>query len=212
MRTNWPRHWRSRPTSPSGTSPSPPAPTLKDLIPASLAQASRVLPQAGENGYLRCVATGPLAAEVRAELEFLAGRPVRLAVARESDFAHYLQELYGVTVESMIEGMEKIEGEAGGDQEIYLHDLQEMAREPTLINLVNMIVSNAIEQRASDIHIEPFEAQLKIKYRIDGILHEMPPPQAPPVRDHLTRQDHGRDGHRRALRPAGRPVLRQPAR
>ena len=154
----------------------PPDPTLKDLIPASLAQTSRVLPQASENGYLRCVATGPLAAEALAKLEFLAGRPVRLAVVRESDFAHHLQELYGVTVESMIEGLEKIEGEAGGDQEIYLHDLQEMAREPTLINLVNMIVSNAIEQRASDIHIEPFEAQLKIKYRIDGILHEMPPP------------------------------------
>ena len=53
--------------------------------------------------------------------------------------------------------------------------LHELAREPSLVNLVNLIIFEAIESRASDIHIEPFEREVKIKYRIDGILVEKTP-------------------------------------
>ena len=55
----------------------------------------------------------------------------------------------------------------------HLHDL---AREPSLINLLNLIILEAVHDNASDIHVEPFERELKVKYRIDGVLHEMPPP------------------------------------
>ena len=53
--------------------------------------------------------------------------------------------------------------------------LHELAREPSLVNLVNLIIFEAIESRASDIHIEPFEREVKIKYRVDGILVEKSP-------------------------------------
>jgi len=55
-------------------------------------------------------------------------------------------------------------------------NLEELVREPSLINLVNLIILEAVHDQASDIHIEPFEKQLKVKYRIDGLLHEMAPP------------------------------------
>ncbi len=154
----------------------PPDPALKALIPAALAQACRVVPHAAENGWLRCAAAGPLSPADRAKLEFHADRPIRLAIAPESVVAAQIQELYGLSVENVIAGLAQTGGEEGDDPEYHVHDLRDMAQEPTLINLVNVIISDAIAERASDIHIEPFEQELKVKYRIDGALQEMPPP------------------------------------
>jgi type II secretory ATPase GspE/PulE/Tfp pilus assembly ATPase PilB-like protein len=55
-------------------------------------------------------------------------------------------------------------------------DIHRMAEQPTLINLVNLLLLEAIQTRASDVHIEPFESELKVRYRVDGVLHEQPPP------------------------------------
>jgi len=57
-----------------------------------------------------------------------------------------------------------------------LHDIEVMANEPTVVNLVNVIVSTAVRERASDIHLVPFEGSLQLRYRIDGLLQEKPPP------------------------------------
>jgi len=154
----------------------PPDPALRDLIPAGVAQACMIVPQASVNGWLRCVTAGPLDAAARRKIEFLVNRPIRLAIAPESAVNAQLQELYGLSVESMIAGLAQDEGEDGGDAEVTIHDLHEMAQEPTLVNLVNVIIANAIAERASDIHVEPFESELRLKYRIDGQLQEMPPP------------------------------------
>ncbi len=67
------------------------------------------------------------------------------------------------------------EAEEIADAEFSAAKLQEMAREPSLINLVNLIILEAIDAKASDIHIEPFEHEVKIKYRIDGLLQERSP-------------------------------------
>src|SRR4029078_4698947 len=57
-----------------------------------------------------------------------------------------------------------------------LHDIEVMANEPTVINLVNVIISTALRERASDIHLVPFEETLQLRYRVDGFLQEKPPP------------------------------------
>jgi type II secretory ATPase GspE/PulE/Tfp pilus assembly ATPase PilB-like protein len=57
-----------------------------------------------------------------------------------------------------------------------LHDIEVMANEPTVINLVNLIISTALRERASDIHLVPFEDTIQLRYRIDGLLQEKPPP------------------------------------
>src|SRR5271157_619810 len=57
-----------------------------------------------------------------------------------------------------------------------LHDIEVMANEPTVINLVNVIISTALRERASDIHLVPFEESLQLRYRVDGLLQEKPPP------------------------------------
>ena len=154
----------------------PPQENLRDLLPATLAQTHRLFPLARENGWIRCVTDGPIAPADRAKIEFVVNQPIQLSVAPESIVSHHLQSLYGLSVESMIADLKQSASDEVGGEEIYRHDLRDMAQEPTLINLVNIVISNAIEERASDIHIEPFESEIKLKYRIDGILHEIPPP------------------------------------
>ena len=154
----------------------PPDPELRSLLPAALAQACGVIPQGRENGAVRCVAAGPVGPADRARVEFVMNLPMRLAIAPESDVNEWLNKLYGVSVESVIAGLSRTSGGDSDEPENQLHDLRALAEEPTLVNLVNMIIKGAIDERASDIHIEPFEASLQVRYRIDGILHEMPPP------------------------------------
>jgi type II secretory ATPase GspE/PulE/Tfp pilus assembly ATPase PilB-like protein len=60
-----------------------------------------------------------------------------------------------------------------------LHDIEVMANEPTVVNLVNLILSTALRERASDIHLVPFENSLQLRYRVDGLLQEKPPPPKP---------------------------------
>jgi type II secretory ATPase GspE/PulE/Tfp pilus assembly ATPase PilB-like protein len=81
-----------------------------------------------------------------------------------------------MSVENMIADLSRGEDTGADDGESPLHDLRELAQEPTLINLVNMLITNAYEDRASDIHIEPFESTLTVRYRVDGILHDVAPP------------------------------------
>ncbi|HUR44312.1 MAG TPA: GspE/PulE family protein, partial [Candidatus Saccharimonadales bacterium] len=85
-----------------------------------------------------------------------------------------IAESYQLTVEQMVEslGSDKVSNADSRN----LHDIEVMANEPTVINLVNVIISTALRERASDIHLVPFEASLQLRYRIDGLLHEKPPP------------------------------------
>ena len=84
--------------------------------------------------------------------------------------------------------------------------LKDLASEAPVIRLVNQLIARAVETHASDIHIEPFEDRLRVRYRYDGVLHEVePPPARLQAGDHLAHQDHGAARHRRAPAAAGRP-------
>ena len=85
--------------------------------------------------------------------------------------------------------------------------LKDLASEAPVIRLVNQIIQRAVETQASDIHVEPFEDRLRVRYRYDGVLQEA---ESPPVRltprHHLPPQDHVAPGHRRTgWLPSGRP-------
>jgi type II secretory ATPase GspE/PulE/Tfp pilus assembly ATPase PilB-like protein len=89
-------------------------------------------------------------------------------------------KFYGSNVARMLDDLAPVEQKTEDDEELGNGDyspakLQELARQPSLVNLVNLVILEAIEARASDIHIEPFEHEVKIKYRIDGMLVERTP-------------------------------------
>jgi len=104
-------------------------------------------------------------------------REVRPLVALRSEIDDLVERWYGQGRSAMGAIVETAEGEGSGDMEDVEH-LRDLASEAPVIRLVNLIIQRAVELRASDIHIEPFENRLKVRYRIDGVLEEGESPPA----------------------------------
>ncbi|MFB9067198.1 type II secretion system ATPase GspE [Pseudofulvimonas gallinarii] len=105
------------------------------------------------------------------------GRTVQVAVALRSEIDDLIERYYGQgrsALGTIVESLSE-DGSRGEDDVEHLRDL---ASEAPVIRLVNIIIQRAVEGRASDIHIEPFENRLKVRYRIDGVLHEVESPPA----------------------------------
>ncbi|MHC4694201.1 MAG: GspE/PulE family protein [Planctomycetota bacterium] len=153
-------------------------PDIITLIPAELVSKHSILPLRHENGRLAVAMTDPFKPQVIEDLRLVSGHPVRRYYAEPAQMENSILKFYGSNVARMLDNLVPTEQkpEAEMDNGDYSPaKLHELAREPSLVNLVNLIILEAIEARASDIHIEPFEHQVKIKYRIDGILMEKAP-------------------------------------
>jgi general secretion pathway protein E len=111
-------------------------------------------------------------------LELAIARPIKVKVATLSQIERAFDQLYGEGQSSMDDIIEAIEVNDGGGMDS-IERLRDLAAEAPIVRLVNMLINRAIESRASDIHIEPFENRLKVRYRIDGVLQET---EAPPAR------------------------------
>ena len=102
---------------------------------------------------------------------------MRARIALRSEIDDLVERWHGQGRSAMGAIVESADGEAGGDIDDVEH-LRDLASEAPVIRLVNLIIQRAVELRASDIHIEPFENRLKVRYRIDGVLEEgESPPQ-----------------------------------
>src|SRR5687767_3523637 len=144
------------------------------LLPAHFVKRNRVLPLEIQDGTLR-VATAELGNQrVIDDIRLLSGLEVDEIPAEASEILEKIAECYQMTVEQMVENLTPNQGATAEGRN--LHDIEVMANEPTVINLVNVIISTALRERASDIHMVPFEETLQLRYRIDGMLQEKPPP------------------------------------
>jgi len=112
-------------------------------------------------------------------IEVATGKPVITRLASFSQTDRLLDRLYGEGKSSMAGIVGEIEAQVSSTKTDAIERLKDMAAEAPVVRLVNLIIRHAIELRASDIHIEPFEHKLKLRYRIDGVLQEM---ESPPAR------------------------------
>jgi general secretion pathway protein E len=110
-------------------------------------------------------------------LALATNRSVRLKIGLRSEIDDLIERYYGSGRSAMGTIVENISDEVGGDEADVEH-LRDLASEAPVIRLVNLIIQRAVEARASDIHIEPFENRLKVRYRIDGVLEEVESPPA----------------------------------
>jgi len=133
-------------------------------------------PVSFENGVLRVVVSNPFDSAMLNAVQFDARTPVEFALAPRAEIEKALKKYYGVgaeTLDELQEEDEPIELLVSEDKEITEGD-----QEASVIKFVNQIVWEAFKDRATDIHFEPMEDELRIRYRIDGILHQTPmPPQ-----------------------------------
>jgi type II secretory ATPase GspE/PulE/Tfp pilus assembly ATPase PilB-like protein len=109
-------------------------------------------------------------------VRLLTGRRIERYYCPEDQLIEASRRLYGSNVARMIADLDTGTYKAESNEVELASQLQEMAREPSVVNLVNLVILEALEGRASDIHIEPFEKTIKVRYRIDGLLQEVSPP------------------------------------
>jgi general secretion pathway protein E len=151
--------------------PPPSAPELDGLSHRFLRQC-RAFPLALEQNVLTVAMADPLDFETIAALRSFSGLEIQTALAAEQDIADALEKHYGEAERQsgFAEGMDE-------DAVADLEHLRDMASEAPVIRLVNTMIGEAIEKRASDIHIEPFEKEFRVRFRIDGVLfnQETPP-------------------------------------
>ncbi len=148
------------------------------LVPADLVSKYNILPLWRENGRLAVAMVDPFQPQVMEDLRLVTGYLIQRYYAEPVQLEHAVLRFYGSNVARMLDDLAPVEHrseEQGGSGDFSPAKLHELAREPSLVNLVNLIILEAIEARASDIHIEPFEHEVKIKYRVDGILVEKTP-------------------------------------
>jgi len=149
------------------------------LVPAELVSKHNILPIRRQNGRLAVAMTDPFQPQAIEELRLVTGCAVERYYADPNEMEHAIMRFYGSNVARMIDDLvpaeQRTEDSEYGNGDFSAAKLHELAREPSLVNLVNLIILEAIEARASDIHIEPFEHEVRIKYRIDGILVEKTP-------------------------------------
>ncbi len=145
-------------------------------LPAEVAFRYKVLPFALHNRTIDLAMADPFDRVAAESIRVLAGRRVERYYCPEDELMDTARRVYGSNVARMIADLKIEPGAQDGDETDLTGQLQEMAREPSVVNLVNLIVLEGIEARASDVHVEPFEKAIKVKYRIDGILHEVSPP------------------------------------
>jgi general secretion pathway protein E len=151
--------------------PPPAAAEIEGLSPRFMRQ-SRFFPMAIQNSTLTIAMADPLDFETIAAVRAFSGLKIQTALAFEQDILDAIDKHYGEAAKQSIDA-DTDAAQASED----LEHLRDMASEAPVIRLVNAMIAQAIEQRASDIHIEPFEKEFRVRFRVDGVLFSQ---EAPP--------------------------------
>ena len=149
-----------------------------DCIPEALARKYQLVPVLKIGKNVTCAMVDPLNIFALDEIRMKTTFTVEPAVASETEVRKALDEYYGVkgTMEEVIHGLDEKKLGIKEGEEIELKRLEGIVEEPPVVRLVNMMVMEAVRESASDIHIEPEEDSLSIRFRVDGILHEKESP------------------------------------
>lgn len=138
------------------------------MVPQNTAKKNMILPIGFEDGKLVVATADPTNVFVFDDLRIMTGFEVKPVVSTTEDINSAIDN-YAQTEEVMEEAIGEIEGGEVGDADT----AAEMAEEAPIVKLVNLVINQACEDGASDIHIEPQEKDVRIRYRIDGVLHEV---------------------------------------
>jgi general secretion pathway protein E len=166
-----------------GELPSP-LPIIKNLSPKYLRQYL-VCPVSVEGGALTIATADPLNPMIADDIRQSTGFDVKVVVSTPEAILEALDRTFEGASTALSRIVEGLEDDRGPEGEEDVNQLRDMAFEAPVVRLVNLIVENAIAAEASDIHIEPFEDTLRVRYRIDGILFDQ---ESPPrrLRDAVT--------------------------
>ena len=153
------------------------------IMPSSVARMYRAVPVSIAGSTVTVAVMDPYNAQLIGELSFILGKDVQLAVAPSKQIEDTITRFFGEESESLKDVLEDMESQLASAESIETATktggtaaLEELASQAPIVRFVNLILFQAIQDRASDIHFEPFEDEFKIRYRVDGALYEMAPP------------------------------------
>ncbi|MEX0984251.1 MAG: ATPase, T2SS/T4P/T4SS family [Actinomycetota bacterium] len=144
--------------------------TVTVLLPEALARRYRALPVGERDGKLLVAMSDPANVYALDDIRTITGRDVQPVVATANDVERAIQKYAGM--DSQVEAMASIAAEATEDDA----DLEAALEDAPIVKLVNAIMTQAVADRASDVHLEPQEKNVRIRFRVDGVLHEPMPP------------------------------------
>ncbi len=156
----------------------PPDADVLEIVPSEFAMRHHLIPLRRNNGTLVVAMADPLDISGIDDLHLLTGLDIAPMLALPGEIRRLCEQAY---MSRMIQDVKEAERAIDEDDNLDVADLQKMAKEELVIQMVNLIINQAIQDRASDIHIEPFEKELRVRYRVDGVLHEV---NSPPKRFH----------------------------
>ncbi len=144
--------------------------TVTVLLPEALARRYRALPVGERDGKLLVAMSDPANVYALDDIRTITGRDVQPVVATANDVERAIQKYAGM--DSQVEAMASIAAEATEEDA----DLEAALEDAPIVKLVNAIMTQAVADRASDVHLEPQEKNVRIRFRVDGVLHEPMPP------------------------------------
>ena len=148
-------------------------PEIIKMVPAKFACHYKLIPLKKQDNTLTVAISDPLNVQTLDDLRLLLKVEINPVLASQKDILEAIRRYYGVgadTIEKMVVEPSPLQGLE--TFKIAAEDLESLAEDATIIKFVNQIIMQAVTDRATDIHIEPFEDQLRIRYRIDGILYD----------------------------------------
>ncbi len=151
-------------------------PGVRERVPTKVVFQYNVMPMRADNGTLVVAATDPFNLAMLESIRLVAQCRVQLALCTEADLAKALKRYYGVGAETLDELIQKNVVDLDTAQQVTKEDLESGDQEASVVKFVNQIIWEAFKERATDIHLEPMENDLRIRYRVDGVLHQTPVP------------------------------------
>jgi general secretion pathway protein E len=163
----------------AGVDDYPAEPVLEDCLNLKFLKEAQILPLADHGGNLAVAMVDPFNDYAADAAAFAADKPVARFVAYPADFDAAFERLYGGGVSQIdhISEETRVRGDASAEEDV--ERIKDSASEAPVIRLVNLLIARAVEARASDIHIEPMNGELLVRYRIDGELQDV---ESPPAR------------------------------
>jgi type IV pilus assembly protein PilB len=153
---------------------------VRELLPADVARTHQCIPVALYGDTLQVAFSNPLNPESVDHVAHSVGKEIMAVVADPGIVAKLIEKLYEPLADSFTDILKQMGEDADlkdlADPAKVLPDLTQVADATPIIKFVNLVLFQAVQDRASDIHFEPFEDEFKIRYRVDGALYEMAPP------------------------------------
>ena len=187
-----------------------------ELVPESVARENIVLPLSLDGNVLKIITSDPTNYDVIQKLTFILNKDVQPVLADHEQIREAINRHYGQTETESMDSMLVEFTDTAIDftqTEASKQAADDDYSDAPVVKLCNLIIQEAVAQRASDIHIEPFGDRVRVRYRIDGDPGRARPGSPAAIRvDDFTLQDHGVDRHRREATPPGRSYQDQSSR